>query len=155
MAYRCHHLPLSPYNNNYLLEKDGGAKNCVYKDLWYGIQGLVSACWLLLDPLTTIRWWTIFMVILTETGTAGLIILFTEYNNFSCYKTDNWQIFFEILISFQVTAFTRSYLQINLDNYGAPTFATELILWFYLVVTLKNWAVVSKGGFKGVHNPSP
>ena len=24
-------------------EKDGGTKNCIYKDLWSGTQGLVSA----------------------------------------------------------------------------------------------------------------
>ena len=27
--------------NNDLLEKDDGTKNCIYKDLWNGIQGLV------------------------------------------------------------------------------------------------------------------
>ena len=30
-------------NNNDLLEKGGSTKNCIYKDLWSGIQGLVSA----------------------------------------------------------------------------------------------------------------
>ena len=29
-------------NNNDFLEKDGGTKNCIYKDLWSGIQSLVS-----------------------------------------------------------------------------------------------------------------
>ena len=30
-------------NNNDWLEKDGGTKNCIYKDYWFFIQGLVSA----------------------------------------------------------------------------------------------------------------
>ena len=38
-------------NNNDWLEKDGGTKNMsTYKDEWSGIQTLVSAHWLLLDP---------------------------------------------------------------------------------------------------------
>ena len=36
-------------NKNDLIEKDGGTKNIsIYKDWWSGIQGLVSAYWLLL-----------------------------------------------------------------------------------------------------------
>ena len=39
-------------NNNDLLEKDGGTKNCIYKDLLSGIQGLVSSYRLLLNQFT-------------------------------------------------------------------------------------------------------
>ena len=34
-------------NNYYLVEKDSGTKNCIFQDLWSGIQGLVCAYWVL------------------------------------------------------------------------------------------------------------